>query len=770
MSKLTLVSKVLALGGRCATQSINGSLAELLRAGSFAALAAVTPFAASEAAAQATASSDATFAEVVVTARRVAENVQRVPIAATVLSGATLDDRQIRRASDLQYSAPSLTIVPDPLGGSSVPVFQMRGQSSPLGTDNTVVIYFADVPVDAKAIASGLYDLNSVQILRGPQGTLFGKNSTGGGVLLTPKIADFNGVNGYVDLTGGSYSLKQVTGAVNLPIIDDKLAIRFSGQYAQRNGTTNNLIGPDGNDLNYTTGRVSVNYVPNEQLSNVFVANYFSGRQEMNPPIVTKLLTFGPFVPPLVSGFAQQQTLGPRTISQNYKGGTNPDHNDSYVISNATAYNFGTVTLKNIVGYTHTDVLNAYNESSFNFPAVYVTQSQQQKQVTEELQLTGKANGGSINWIVGGFYSKLDTSLNQQTDAFGAVGTPAVVRDKYESKALYAQGTAQVDRLKFTAGIRSSSDNRSANTSRFLPAPNATTCALTNTAGVALSPCLLSQSKSDSELSWTLGVDFQATENVMLYAASRHSYKAGGFNLVSAAPPSIARYEPEKLTDIELGLKSSYDLGTMPVRTNIAVYRGDYKNIHTQLTGNCNNTGLTSLTFNAQKGTPKGLEIELEARPSKYLTISGFYNRTLGTYDQFTLPPIPGCVLASAPVLTGQEFGNISRNTASLSADVHFPTPESFGLLSASFNGYSRSKRIGNDIQGWQSALPGYTIYNLRFDLKNVGNSKVSLGAYAKNLTDKLYKVTRNQVGLIGLDTSFYGDPRTYGFELHYGF
>jgi iron complex outermembrane receptor protein len=645
----------------------------------------------------------------------------------------------------------------------------MRGQSSPLGTDNTVVLYFADVPVDAKALASGLFDLGSVQLLRGPQGTLFGKNSTGGGVVLTPRIAGLDGVDGYVDLAVGNYSLRQVTAAVNLPIITDKLAVRFSGQTAQRDGTKN-LLGPAGNDINYTTGRMSVNYAPSEQFSNVFFGNYYSGRQEMNPAIVTALLTFGPFVPPLANGFAQQQTLGPRTVSQNYKGGTNPDHNDSYVLSNITSYNFNGMTLKNILGYMHTDVLNAYNESSFSFPAVYVTQSQQQKQWTEELQLSGTASNDNLTWIIGGFYSKQTTDLYQQTDAFGAVGTPSVGIDSYKSKALYAQATRTMDRWRFTAGARGSWDSRDANTSRFLPAPNSSTCALVNTAGVPLAPCLLSQTNSDSELSWTLGVDFQATDKVMFYAASRHSYKAAGFNLVSAVPSTIAKYEPEKLTDVEIGLKSTYSIGTMPVRTNLALYWGNYKNIHTQLTGNCNNTGLTSLIFNAQKGTPKGFELEFQAKPSKYLSVSGFYNYTMGKYDEFTLPALPGCVLASAPVLTGQEFGNISRNSGSLSAEVRFPTSETFGQLSSTLNAYTRSRRIGNGIQGWQSALPGYTTLNVRLDLKAIGGSKFAVGAYAKNVTNRLYGLTRNQVGLIGLDTTFYADPRLYGLELHYGF
>src|SRR6185369_6803839 len=158
---------------------------------------AQAPASAPEAAAP-TSDSTAGLQDIVVTARRVNENLQRVPVAASVLGSEALQRQRVLTASDIQYNAPSLVITPDPLGGSSNPIFQLRGQTSPLGTDNTVVTYFADVPVDARVIASGVFDMNSIQVIRGPQGTLFGKNSTGGAVLFTPRHASVDDVSGFV--------------------------------------------------------------------------------------------------------------------------------------------------------------------------------------------------------------------------------------------------------------------------------------------------------------------------------------------------------------------------------------------------------------------------------------------------------------------------------------------------------------------------------------------------------------------------------------------
>jgi len=141
--------------------------------------------AAQPAAAQATPAADNDqLGDIVVTARRTNENLQSVPVAVSVLSGNALEKLRITTGRDLQYSVPSLVVASDPLGGNTAPVFQLRGQQPPLGSDDTVVTYLGDVPVNSRAFSGGLFDLQSVQVIRGPQGTLFGKNSTGGAVIL----------------------------------------------------------------------------------------------------------------------------------------------------------------------------------------------------------------------------------------------------------------------------------------------------------------------------------------------------------------------------------------------------------------------------------------------------------------------------------------------------------------------------------------------------------------------------------------------------------
>ena len=710
--------------------------------------------------------------DIVVTARRVSENLQRVPVAASVLGADALEKQRVLTASDIQYNAPSLVIVPDGLAGSSNPIFQLRGQTSPLGTDNTVVTYLADVPVDARVIASGVFDMNSVQVIRGPQGTLFGKNSTGGAVLFTPQKANLDDVSGFAQGGVGNYDFHQFTGAVNVPVLPGVLGVRISGQSTRQDGFVRNLAGPDGNDKHYDSVRVAATAQPTDALRNEFLFTYFRGRQHLNTPVVRAInpgllgFVLGAYGNPpsvfegLQEEFARQQALGKRTVNNSFN--KNPDNNTSYLFSNITSYEFGGVTLKNVFGYWKVKQFVSLNQTSFNInPIVDTSQDYRVNQVSDELQLTGEAFGDSLKWIVGGFISRQRTTNDQLADVFTT--TPVSNNqslDIYKSKALFAQGTLDlgavgVNGLKLTGGFRHTWDQRRG---RVIDALNP---------GVGAA-----NSFKGEENSWTVGIDYQVTPNILLYAASRRSYKAGGFNLISSTIPAIYQtFKPETLADIELGAKTKIDIGTVPVRTNLALYRGDYKSIHTQVVGICGNL-VSSLIVNAGKGRPKGLELEIEARPTSRLTVSGFYNRTLGRYKNFSIPSADGCAIVGQNIdLAGANFGNISRDTGGATVTYALPLRAPKEQLVFTGNMYSRSARLGNQLEGFLSPLPGYTTFNARVDYNNIGGTTFSVGAYIKNLTNRDYALTRNlQVNNTGFDAYTYGDPKTYGIEATYRF
>ena len=718
-----------------------------------------------QAAAQSSGPNQEGLGDIVVTARRTAENLQRVPVAASVLTSATLERQRVNTAADLQYNVPNLVIVPEPLAGSSTPIFNIRGIGQALGTDNTVVNYFADVPLDSRVIAAGIYDLASVQVLRGPQGTLFGKNSTGGAVLFTPHAASTTNVEGFLSGSVGNYSFYQLTGAVNVPLVKDVLGLRVSGQITRQKGFVRNLSGPDGADKHYEAARAVLTFTPAENIKNDLVVSYFNADQHNNPAIAVALggaaLIYPDFfgagnVALVQSQLAKQQQLGVRTIDQSFDA--NPDKNESVFASNATSITFGDVTLKNIVGYAFSSTRNGMNQANLDYPLVDSVFNRRLKQFSDEIQLSGESFNHSLKWIVGGFYSYQRQSYLNTYYLFNPFfPNTAQSLDVFRSRAIFGQTTLDLDAVglsgvKLTGGMRYTWDSRAGSQLPAVPTP------LTFRKGAT---------------SWTVGLDYQVTPDVLVYVTSRHSYKAGGFNLLDPSTPADLRvYKPETLTDVEVGAKAQFDVGTMPVRANLAAYRGWYKDIHTFTAATCGATPTVASVVNAGKGSPKGIELEMQARPTRNLDVSAFYNRALGRYNSFILPTISGCSFAApSGFLTGQNFGNLIKDTAGATVNYRIPLKNDGEALSFTGNVYFRGGRKGNSLSSFASPLSSYTVLNARIDYISIGGRNFDAGVYVKNLTDKLYAVERNNSLLQGgYDIFYYGDPRTYGLEVKYHF
>lgn len=741
---------------------------ELLKAGLFASISTCAIVASQPAIAQdaeqPVASSDP-IGEIIVTARRSNENLQSVPVAVSVLSADDLDKQRILGAKDMQYNAPSLVVSDDPLGGTTAPVFQLRGQIPAQGSDDTVVTYLGDVPVNSRAFAGGLFDLQSVQILRGPQGTLFGKNSTGGAVIFTPRIADSKEVSGFADGSFGNYNYWKLGAGVNVPLIEDKLGVRVSGQITRQDGFIKNLGGPDGADKRYEVARVSLVATPTDALRNETYFSYFHGRQHQNPLFYDQI-SYGLIA--FVAGvdaanivqeqYDNQQELGDRTID--YSFGENNDDNDVYIVTNTTSYDLGNMTLKNIFGFINQKPKVRLSQTSTDLPLVDVIQNKDQDSISNELQLSGDT--GSLKWIMGGFYSREKTITKQQAWLFGGLATRQTASDRYTSKALFAQGTYDfggmgMDGLSFTAGLRHTWDSRTG----IQDVEN-------NTAnGFVAAPQVRNEQKYKN-WSWTLGLDYQVSNDVLLYVASRHSYKAGGLNLVSSVSPiELQTFKPEKLTDVEVGAKTTLRLGgDTVVRTNVAAYRGWYKDMQFQELANCGT--VASYVVNAGKGSPKGVEFEVDASITRNLRLGGFYNRTLGKFKTFDLVEPDGCaVIGSGVELDGTDFGNIAKDTVGLNGSYTLPLSGDMGELVLSGNFYHRGRRVGSPTQGQNSSIDPYSIFNARLDFNDIGGSPFSAGLWAQNIGDKRYVSYRNNaLGLTGYDSVRYGDPETYGVDV----
>jgi iron complex outermembrane receptor protein len=210
--------------------------------------------------------------EIVVTARRREEKLQSVPLAITALNAHDLEEHEVQTTTDLQHLVPSFTVNVGALYRDSLS-YTLRGQGSTQGP--SVVVYFAEVPSVANGSGPGqYYDLESVQVLKGPQGTLFGRNTTGGAVLFEPQKPT-NDFEGYAKLTLGNYNWHEAEGAVNVPIVSDKVLLRVAGNVKERDGFTKDVgpffNGKDYDNVDYWAGRASLTIRPTDDLENYAV-------------------------------------------------------------------------------------------------------------------------------------------------------------------------------------------------------------------------------------------------------------------------------------------------------------------------------------------------------------------------------------------------------------------------------------------------------------------------------------------------------------------
>ena len=555
-----------------------------------------------------------TIEEVTVTARRKVESLENVPVAVTVLGATELAEKSIVTAADLQFHVPSLQENNGAYFLGAEPSFVLRGLSttSPgTNADPSVETYFNEVPMlNTRQIADELYDLQSVQVLRGPQGTLFGKNSDGGAILFSPNKPS-DEFEGMAQAEVGNYDLVQLTGMVNAPLGDDA-DLRLSTRFQDRGPYIQNVSGPGMDTSHYWAGRAQLEIRPTSRLTNDTMVDGYDSREQGTAliPINFSGTPYGlytgcptpttcPFgltqaqynalVPvPISQQLSEQQAWGPRKVSSPLG---NPISLDVYTITNITTYQLtDDLLLKNIAGYQHQRTAWFLSQANEPTPMLDDDFHDRQSQISEEFQVQGKSlPNNRLDWVMGAYYA----NQKENNSNLNIILPPLITNDIFsvsntDSKALYAQGTYDlgdlVQGLDFTGGYRYSWDTKSQDVNFYaggilygqtpteaLNIAGADVCQLNGTGP----SCLRALSKTFSAPNWTIGMDYHLNDQAMIYVASRKGYKAGGFNPTSA-DNAYAEYGPETVEDVELGAKTQFHLMGAPVQFNIAIYRGDY--------------------------------------------------------------------------------------------------------------------------------------------------------------------------------------------------
>jgi len=756
--------------------------------------------------------------EIVVTARRTAENIQSVPVSVTAFGAETLRQSTIRDTQDLLVKTPGVFLAGS--GGRENTNFSIRGQSRALAGNSApgVISYFAEVPAPTLGSSIPTYDLSSVQVLKGPQGTLFGRNTTGGAILYYPTAPTYE-TTGYVVGSYGNYDARLVEGALNLPLVSEKVALRVAGQYQKRDGWTKNIgVGDDADDLNSRGLRASLLIEPIEGVTNTTIFDWYRNRSTGGASVLFAVfdgpnaLTATGTLAAAQQQFALQQARGPRVIDSDVDAF---ERVKRIGVTNRTeiALTEG-VELVNIFGYRHTKV--DYYSSVDGLPTLIsdgtgaipaglpVTvvggrQTSDVEQFTDEVQLKGKLLDDKLDWLVGGFYLK--------SKPVGPSGTyipifilPGITDAPFnysfyseESKALFANIGYRLDGLveglRLNAGFRYTWDEIEAcvggGTSRN-PVAEPEDCR-SGAATITRSSVNRTSSKAPT---WTIGLDWQATPDLFLYVVTRRGYRAGGINTPTLAGQlaPFQSFGPEKVTDLEAGIRSDFRAGDVAVRLNASPFVGWYSSVQVPITGlnttaacgtgpggtnparsspdgDCNPANDPSggtLLINAGKTRVAGIDLSGRISPTRTLSFDAGATFLDLKSRSLTVPNFLVSYLAAPEV----PFNLVAKTTLTAGARWTLPTPESFGTAVLSADYYHSSK-----VQSSDAILPAYDVVNARFDLNGIGGTKLDAGVFVRNLFDKEYLASAN-VGsnLLGISSGFYGAPRTYGIELRYRF
>jgi iron complex outermembrane recepter protein len=735
--------------------------------------------------------STAEVQEVIVTARRVQENIQDVPLAVTAFTSEKLRENSIRSTHDLMFLTPGVTL--NYQGSTGNPTFTMRGISkSAVGPGlPSVVSYLNEVPLPNNGSVLPTFDMSSVQVLKGPQGTLFGRNTIGGAVLVYTEKPQFKW-GGYIDGLVGNLGWRQAEGALNVPIIADKVALRVAGQVQRRDGYTRDPVNGDANDLHRQSVRVSLLIRPSEELENTTVYDQFSANEvgSGSGGVLYGVLPTGSIRSPALAPFfncgtsascdidlflAEQQQRGTRNTTRSI-----PGLNKLRVsgVSNTTMLDLGGVHLKNIFGYRRTTAISVNDSDATPFRLVTAFSETRLQQYSDEIQATGKLFNDRVSWLVGGFYLK-GMPYGPQTLGLELLRPPSAALSynnssaylREQSKALFGQVSVNlgglIDGLGVDAGYRYTWDELSG-------------CSISTPSSVPIVPssdCVarggITGSVNSKAPTWTLALNYKPTEDVLAYVTTRRGYRGGGFNTPQFSPvlASVQTFTPETLTDVEVGLKATWRKAEWRGHFNIAAYRSTYKDIQSivRLAANFDGDGNPAndptgaqLLANLADAKIKGVEIDASISPSRRFTLSGVFSYIDPKYTAVSLPQsIANVPSALAP------FVYTSRYTYGFNARYVLPLRNDMGELALTGTYYWAD----NQVIGDNLITPKYDLIDLRLDWNHVAGKSIDLSAFVRNALDSKY-VTASTVAsaALGFYTALYGEPRTYGLEARYRF
>jgi iron complex outermembrane receptor protein len=706
------------------------------------------------------------LSEVVVTATRQAVGSQKVAISLTAISASDLATSGVTNAGQLAQLAPNLNVLTTVSVGS--PRFSMRGISNqdvfPTGS-SAVATYIDDVyQASLFGVTSAIFDLQRIEVLRGPQGTTFGKNTTGGAVAYFSQQPT-NRFEGYttVRVAGGDRPERFVEGAVNLPLVDNQLAMRLSFHIDNHSGYVRDLAnGRERGGGNSQSERLQLRWTPTADTA-VNLTVYDSRiRNDTALWRADILPDNGFFLPPQ-----------PLQIDEvNFNAHDLHDNADNYGATLRIEQALGQFSLTAISHYRRDPVDQAQDTDGIPFDILNYRAISVGQQFGQEIRLASDPNQRLSGLL--GLYAERDTV--DDTELESATLTDSAILGKYNDPARYITRTKtyaafttltfkMTDQVSVTGGVRKSSETKSQDATKSYYQTSFydwTDSNINFTGPPPVTPDeVLSYKLSQKALplSWDGTINYTPGSDVLLFTRVAKGFRSGGFNLAAQAYPSPFGFQPvaipppfagESVKSYEVGLKSTWLNRTL--RLNASAFHYDYGN--QQVT---TYPGGVVVTANAASSKVDGGEIEITASPVARLELSGSAGYANARYTRYVteIGDFSGNRLLQAPAWTGN-----------VSANYTVPLTAGYGLLANTSWSY-RSAVFWDAANSAAFRAGGMTVGNFRLAIEPETGKGLSLAAFVNNVSNQRPLESGFQFGP-GYNVKLFGVGRLFGADLAY--
>ncbi len=709
--------------------------------------------------------------EIVVTARRVEESLQRVPASVSAFNERALERLQATDSTGLQGAVPNLNIVQG-RGSSNATNIYIRGIGQPdaLQTfDPAVGFYVDDVYYSRiRGTQIDLLDLERIEVLRGPQGTLYGKNTIGGAFKVVTRKPDQD-FRANAELAYGSYDQFELKGAASGPL-SETVAAGFAVLRAKRDGyVEDRVLDREYNDRDTIATRAALAFTPSERFRFDVTADYSRDDAALSVGQPLNELRY------LLTG-AVSLPLEQSPDEYDFTGRTSPQLPNETKLRHWGVSGIATwdltdaLTFKSISAYRNLVTRDYIDIDATQLQVGDVQVNVDQNQTSQEFQLAYD-DGGMFQGVAGLYYLKENITSHQEAYGDDVLGSlPPLGRltffrtidDDLETTSLaaYANASAEVIAgLRVSGGLRYTREEKDY---------YRTTTVLSNFPALNTTYVFSPDEGVWEDVSPMVSLDYQFTPSTMAYARYAKGFKSGGFNGRANSASESTAYEPEKVDSFEVGLKTNVN---RTVRLSLAAFSNDYKDFQARVSGLDEINGVPTAVLsviNAGKLRIRGAELEANVTPVDNLLLDaqiGYLDAEYREFDDTRFTAMGGSRAFQRPAFAPEwtmRFGaqyqvDLGNGGLIIGGQTRYRSETALAVDNTLTNSATRIEGLFQE---------GYWMHDARVVWESEGR-KYSIGLYGQNLSDKVYKTDGQEFSSVGnIRTVYYGAPRTFTLRL----